>query len=310
MAYQAFKETYFKNMIKAAKAGKVAYAFGFDKDGGEHCFVLDDALDGKELFNKVKTEKGVTAGGYGTCTVQGTSFQLTPEKKQSGLKKMVVELAKSEGWAIKQVKVVGEEEEGNASESESESGNDNGNLQPAATPASNEDGNANEAETPESESQEENGDTGNAESEATESESDGSDLSPEQLRKQASGIRKGVAVWNKTTVAATKELRKLQKAILDLKDPRSAPVIKGLESILKRLDTVDEEAEAAASAAEAGDAAGFDKARDVLVAKLRNIQSYVETDELIKDADSNPLVDIKLSETLGASIKAILRVLA
>ena len=259
----------------------------------------------------MKTEKGVSAGGYGTCTVQGTAFQLTPEKKQSGLKKMVVELAKSEGWAIKQVKVVGEEEEeGNASESESESGNDNENLQPAATPASGGDGNTNESETPETEAQEENGATGGAESEATESESDGSDLSPEQLRKQASGIRKGVDVWNKTTVAATKELRKLQKAILDLKDPRSAPVIKGLESILKRLDTVDEEAEAAASAAEAGDGVAFDKARDVLVAKLRNIQSYVETDELIKDADSNPLVDIKLSETLGASIKAILRVLA
>ncbi|MBL8360766.1 MAG: hypothetical protein JNN18_09760 [Rubrivivax sp.] len=130
------------------------------------------------------------------------------------------------------------------------------------------------------------------------------------LDAKAQTIHQAVLAWNDSTASATTELRKLQQLVLGLGDPRAAPVAKGLESILQRLGTVDDEAEAAATAARAGDAAGFDRARDTLVAKLRNIQSYVETDELIKEADSNPLMDIRLSETLGQSIKAILAALA
>ncbi len=132
----------------------------------------------------------------------------------------------------------------------------------------------------------------------------------EALRAKADTIHKAVQSWNQSTVAATTELRKLQDMVRALGDPRAAPVAQGLESILVRLDTVDDEAEAAATAARSGDEAAFDRARDALVAKLRNIASYVETDELIKEADANPLMDIRLSETLGTSMKDILQALA
>jgi hypothetical protein len=296
MPYAAFKETYFKQMMKAAKGGtQVSYAFGFDKESGQHTFVIDDALDPQQLFAKVKSEKGTSQGSFGKARMEGSALVLTPDKKIAGLRKHVLGLAKEGGWLIKQYKVAGEEEEAGGTP---ESGEKQGSVAtpPGATPPP--PGVTEPGATPEQ-----------AETAETEGEDDGSNLSPEELNKAAASIEKGVAVWMKSVASATKELRKLQKAVLDLKDPRSAPVIKGLESILKRLDTVDEEAEAAAAAARAGDAKGFDKARDVLVAKLKNIESYVKTDELIRDADTNPLVDIRISETLGASISAILRVL-
>ena len=139
---------------------------------------------------------------------------------------------------------------------------------------------------------------------------DGDTLTPQALRAKADQVHRAALTWSQSISSATSELRKLQQMVLALGDPRAAPVAQGLDAIVRRLDTVDDEAEAAAAAARSGDAAGFDRARDTLVAKLHRIESYVQSDELIRDADANPLLDIRLTETLGASIREILQALA
>lgn len=127
------------------------------------------------------------------------------------------------------------------------------------------------------------------------------------LVDQAKKIETAVKVWNKTEEAATKELRKLQKAILDLGDPRGRPVIQGLEGILTKLDKVDDEAKEAADAAAKGDHAGFQRARDDFMMKMNKILDYVQKDELIKDADSNPAVNIKIAETITNSLNRLMK---
>lgn len=126
------------------------------------------------------------------------------------------------------------------------------------------------------------------------------------LAEQAKKIETAVKVWNKTEEAATKELRKLQKAILDLDDPRSRPVIQGLESILTRLDKVDDEAKEAADAAAAGDHAGFVAARQDFMNKMNSILTYVNNDELIRDADNNPAVNIDIAGTITNSLNRLM----
>ncbi len=129
-----------------------------------------------------------------------------------------------------------------------------------------------------------------------------------QLAQRAQKIQKAVQVWNKTEEIATNQLRKLQRAVLALNDPRSKPVIKGLESILTRLDKVDDEAEEAAQAAARGDQQGFEVARQDFVNKVDRILAYVQRDELIADADANPAVDIKIKDTLTKSLEQLKKV--
>lgn len=129
----------------------------------------------------------------------------------------------------------------------------------------------------------------------------------DDLVNQAKKIETAVKVWNKTEEAATKELRKLQKAILDLGDPRGRPVIQGLEGILTKLDKVDDEAREAADAAAKGDHQGFQKARDDFMNKMNRILDYVNKDELIKDADNNPAVNIKIAETITNSLNRLMK---
>ncbi len=127
------------------------------------------------------------------------------------------------------------------------------------------------------------------------------------LAKQATRIAKAVEVWTKTEAAATKELRKLQKALLALGDPRTKPVIQGLESILTRIDRVDDEAKAVEAAAGSGDAGAFGKAREEFLGKLRGILSHVEGDELIRMADSNPVAEVKIGETFKKSLSQLIQ---
>jgi hypothetical protein len=131
---------------------------------------------------------------------------------------------------------------------------------------------------------------------------------PGELAKRAETIQKAVLIWNKTEQAVTKELRKLQKAILAFNDPRGRAVIQGLENILTRLDKVDDEAREAADAARRGDADGFAKARDDFRTKMNRMLEYVKNDELIRDADQNPAVEIKIGETLTKSLNQLMKV--
>lgn len=131
------------------------------------------------------------------------------------------------------------------------------------------------------------------------------DADKQDLVQKAQKIGKAVQIWNKTEEVATSNLRKLQKEILKLNDPRSAPVIKGLESILQKLDRVDDEAKEAAVAAQAGDPKAFKVARDDFVKKVDNILDYVSKDELIKDCDQNPAVKVDIEAILTKSLTAL-----
>ena len=134
------------------------------------------------------------------------------------------------------------------------------------------------------------------------------DNNQKELVAKSQKIDKAVKVWNKTEEIATKELRKLQKAIVDLKDPRGNAVVKGLETILTKLDKVDDEAKEAADAAKRGDSKGFETARDDFRRKMDNILKYVEKDELIRDADTNPAVKIQIRETITKSLNQLMSV--
>jgi len=122
MAYKAFKDEEFKKMCKAAKERTVNFAFGLGTSPTSHVFVLDDALDGKALFAKVKSEKGLGKGAWGSCRVSGTCFELTVEKSVAKLKANIIALTKSKGWQVNKVKFVGgvqeEEETGEMEEDE------------------------------------------------------------------------------------------------------------------------------------------------------------------------------------------------
>lgn len=128
-----------------------------------------------------------------------------------------------------------------------------------------------------------------------------------ELALKAERIEKAVQVWRKTEQVATEQLRKLQQAILALDHEAAKPVIQGLETILTRLDRVDDEALAAANAARQNDAQGFAKARGDLMRKMEAILGYVEKDELIRDADQNPAVQVKIRETLSKSLNQLLK---
>jgi hypothetical protein len=130
---------------------------------------------------------------------------------------------------------------------------------------------------------------------------------PVDLAERAKRIAKAVQVWSKTEAAATKELRKLQKALLALDDPRTRAVIQGLETILARIDRVDDEGRAVEAAAAQGDAAAFDKARADFLGKLDAIRAHVEQDELIRMADSNPLLEVKLRDTYAKSLARLIK---
>ncbi len=127
------------------------------------------------------------------------------------------------------------------------------------------------------------------------------------LAKQASKIAKAVEIWSMTEAAATKELRKLQKALLALDDPRSKPVIQGLESILARIDKVDDEARAVQAAAGNGDEAAFGKARADFIGRLDGIRAHVEQDELIRLADSFPQLEVRIRETFTKSLTQLIK---
>jgi len=127
------------------------------------------------------------------------------------------------------------------------------------------------------------------------------------LRRRAARIEKAVVFWHKTETLATRELRKLQKSILGLGDPRGKAVARELEKIRDRLESIDDEAREAAEAAERGDADGFEKARDDFLEKARRILDRVAKDDLIALADSNPGVPIHLRSTLTDSLTRLLK---
>lgn len=127
------------------------------------------------------------------------------------------------------------------------------------------------------------------------------------LKAHAARIEKAVAFWQKTEQFATRELRSLQRAVLALGDPRSKGVVKKLEEIRDRIETIDDEAREAAEAAERGDAQAFAVARKDFLNKCKRILARVANDDLIRMADSNPAVQIDLRGRLTGSLERLLK---
>ena len=100
MAYRAFKPEYFDRMVRKAKAGPVPFAFAHDAEDNP-VFALDEELEGKALFGKMKSETGATRGAWGTAAVLGSTWELRCEKWVSGMVKGLKALAKENGWTAK-----------------------------------------------------------------------------------------------------------------------------------------------------------------------------------------------------------------
>ena len=129
----------------------------------------------------------------------------------------------------------------------------------------------------------------------------------QELQKQAAKIAQAVAIWNKTEEAAEKEVRGLQRALLAFDDPRVKPIARGLQTILDRVDRVDDEAEAVQAAASSGDAAAFDAARQAFRKKMDAILKYVDGDPLIQQADAFPGHSVAIAETYRKSLTQLLK---
>ncbi len=129
----------------------------------------------------------------------------------------------------------------------------------------------------------------------------------EDLRKQAAKIAQAVTIWDKTEAAAEKEVRGLQKALLAFDDARVKPIARGLQTILERIDKVDDEAKAVQAAATSGDAAAFESARQTFKKKMDAILSYVDSDPLIKQADAFPGHSVAIAETYRKSLTQLLK---
>ncbi len=133
------------------------------------------------------------------------------------------------------------------------------------------------------------------------------DAAAEQMNVHVEAIRKAVTLWDKTTDVATAELGKLLKALKGLKNPLADKVATGLEQALTRLDRMDDEAEAALAAAESGDPKAFNTARKQLLTKIKNLTQFVNSDEMLKDADENPITKTKIRDTLNAALQKLVQ---
>lgn len=100
MAYRAFKPEYFDRMLLLAKKQPVFFAYGLDAKGNP-VFALDESLDGKGLFTKLKSETGAKKGGYGKATLASGTMNLTCEQSVAGMARALRDLAKEKGWAAK-----------------------------------------------------------------------------------------------------------------------------------------------------------------------------------------------------------------
>jgi len=118
----------------------------------------------------------------------------------------------------------------------------------------------------------------------------------------AQRIERAVELWSNTERAATRELRKLQRAIQRTGDPRARAIVQGLESVRTNLERLDDEAREAAEAARSGERAAFETARADFRTKVRRIEQRIARDPMIADADANPFVSTRIREVLLASI--------
>lgn len=137
----------------------------------------------------------------------------------------------------------------------------------------------------------------------SESDSDGDGDLPGKART----LEQAVQVWQRTEEAARNEVRKLQRAVLQADQDRGRGIARGLETILDNLDSIEDEARAAARAAADRAQDQFDRARDVLVRKMERMRREVESNELIRDAEDNPLVQVRIRETISRSLDQLMR---
>jgi len=277
MAHKAFTPNYFKQMIQTAKSGSVNYAFAADTKDGGPCFVLDDGLEPDALFQKVKSEKKCTKGSYGSCQIKSGAFLLTPVVKHPKLKPLVKQLAKKEGWTIKDCKVLGPDgreidEEAGEDTTEDTTEETTGGAAPGGTPP------AAAASTP------------------------SSDATAEKVP----------LVWKKSLDAARKESEKLCKA-LRATDQTAAKEL--ADSIEKWFDALPDLGSALDKFArvKGADALMLNPRfinDSIAEAKkqLGSVEKLIAASSVLDLLDNNPFVKITAGKTLGSALTALRKV--
>jgi len=272
MAHKAFTPNYFKQMIQTAKSGTVNYAFAAETKDGGPCFVLDDGLEPDALFQKVKSEKKCTKGSYGTCHIKSGAFLLTPVVKHPKLKPLVKQLAKKEGWTIKDCKVLGpdgreEDEEGEEETSEASA--------PASAP-----GAAPEPET------------------ATEPSSDAAEKVP--------------LVWKKSLEAARKEADKLCKALRGTDQAAAKDLAQSIEKWFDDLPdlggALDNFARVKGGASVMLNPRFINDSIAEAKKQVASVEKLLAASTVLDLLDNNPFVKITAGKTLGNALAALKKV--
>ena len=316
MAYKAFNEDFFKRMLQAAKGKPVNYAFVLDKSNGKHSLALDNskALDAESLFKKLRSHTKIPKGSYGTCVVQGGTFVLTPEQNVAGLKRAVKELAKQKGWKQKECKLTVPDME---EDDEGEPGKPAEDPAPAPSPtqraqetaaesssatATREQTTPDDPETTSSSEQAESSAESSAPDDAAEP---GEDLTGAELEQLAAAVEKGSDAWEKAVKGATRDVKKLEKTVAGLDDPRVDGVVERLRVLVKDLPSLDKQLDTFLAAARKKDSKGAAKCQKDLQKAVRACRRFVEEEELIDIAESNPMSRVKLRDPLSKALKLI-----
>jgi hypothetical protein len=98
------KPEHIKKIMRAAKNGRVRFAFTTGKHGD--LLMMDDALEPKALLTKAKSESGNTKGCAGEAWIEGPNLVLQTGDAIPGLRKKFSLLAEESGFKVKKCKVL------------------------------------------------------------------------------------------------------------------------------------------------------------------------------------------------------------
>lgn len=356
MAYKAFTEKYFKQMIafakrikdgapEAADAAQLSYAFMPDKDSGEHEFTLDNTLAPEALFKRLrshanaergkKKKKKLTKGSWGTCRVKGSTLYLSPDQTVPSLRELVKRMLngeKAKAWKLKTCKLVDAAQplpEGEDDEPEAEDASTPRDEAEAAAPAT-QDVDENEAEDPSAAPEDappedasgsgvsdnpfeagDAGDAGDAGGASNPFTGEVADAEPEadataaELEELAAAVAQGSEAWQKAVQGAARDVKKLEKAVAQLDDPRADAVVERLRVLVKDLPGMDKQLDKFLAAARKQDAKGAAKCKKDLQKAVKDCRVYVEEEDLIDIAEANPISRVKLRAPLSKALTQV-----
>lgn len=104
MAHKSLDPAYFGRMLKKAKSGKISFACGDGKGG--FTWVLDDKLDPKALYSKVKQAEKTTKSAYGLFVVEQGTWKFDVQQEMPSLKKKIKQAAIDLGEKPKKIKLL------------------------------------------------------------------------------------------------------------------------------------------------------------------------------------------------------------